>query len=534
MDRLTNLSKVFTSIVITFGVVFCLAGATVAYSQCAPIEEAILLASDGVAGEKFGVSVAIDGDYAVVGSYRAYHDGIQTGAAFIYHFDGSQWVEEAKLIEPSGEALYNYGLAVAIEGETVVVSAPHATVGYTTWAGMVYVYGRVAGVWTLQQSLAMPEPGFDDMFGFALSLSGDGLLIGSTTGSIWERPMDRTAFVYRFNGTSWLEEARLTHPHPDIPAQSYFGESVSLSGNIAVVGARHAYNGVILSGGAFVFHFDGTTWTEQAELFAEDLVNVESVGFSVAVDGDVVVLGAPDMTLPGMSNAGTTFVFRFDGTQWNQEAALISPDVVPGDNFGRQVGVKGDVIVVTAHGTDNACVDYPYCNSGSAFVFRDDGSQWVLDQEFEASDGMDGDSFGGSDLATDGVKVLVPSYWADDQGSKSGKAYIFSLNCSSVVSGVDHAFPDRTATLHPNYPNPFNPATTIRFSLRTSEDVTLAVYDVSGRLIRVVVKENFAAGDHEVMWYGQDELGRSAPSGVYFVRLSVGDVVESQKVVLSK
>ncbi len=535
MDRFTNLSSVASSIVLAAGIVFYLVGATAVYGQCSPVEDAILLASDGAADFWFGGAVAIDGDYAVVGSYKTYDEGVRTGAAYIYHFDGSQWVEEAKLVEPSGQADYKYGWAVAVQGETVIVTAPSTSIpGVASDAGVVHVYGRDGGVWTLQQTLAMLDAAGSDMFGKSVSLSGDGLLIGAETDNAFGRPITRTAFVYRFNGTSWFEEARLVHPQSFSFAQSGFGETVALSGDTAVVGADNAHNGVGYTGGAYVFHFDGTTWTEQAELFADDLVNPEMVGFSVAIDGDAIVLGAKDTTLPGMSFAGTAFVFRFDSTQWNQEAALVSPDVVAGDHFGYRVVIKDDVLIATAAGTDNACVGDPYCESGSAFIYRHDGSQWVLDQEFEASDAMAGDRFGQGSLATDGVNVLVPSHWADDQGSNSGKAYVFSLNCTSVVAGVSNPLPGRVATLHQNYPNPFNPATTIRFSLRTSEKVTLAVYDVSGRLIRMVAEQGFAAGEHEVTWHGLDEFGKAAPSGVYLVRMNAGGVVESQKVLLSK
>ena len=99
---------------------------------------------------------------------------------------------------------------------------------------------------------------------------------------------------------------------------------------------------------------------------------------------------------------------------------------------------------------------------------------------------------------------------------------------------MESPLPGRVVSLHQNYPNPFNPATTIRFSLRATEEVTLAVYDVTGRLIRTIAERSFAAGEHEVTWRGRDERGGAAPSGVYFVRLNAGGAVESQKIVLNK
>jgi hypothetical protein len=88
--------------------------------------------------------------------------------------------------------------------------------------------------------------------------------------------------------------------------------------------------------------------------------------------------------------------------------------------------------------------------------------------------------------------------------------------------------------LQPNYPNPFNPSTSLVFQLDRAQEVTLAVYDAAGRRIALVADDVFQPGRHEKRWDGRDEQGRMAPAGVYFAQLRVGDAIESRKMALIK
>jgi hypothetical protein len=103
------------------------------------------------------------------------------------------------------------------------------------------------------------------------------------------------------------------------------------------------------------------------------------------------------------------------------------------------------------------------------------------------------------------------------------------------TTGIDEGGVPTAFALHPCYPNPFNPTTKIRFDLPRISRVTLQVYDMSGRLVRVLVQdENFPPGRHEVAWMGRDEMGRLAAAGVYFYRLQADTFLETQRMTLVK
>jgi hypothetical protein len=83
--------------------------------------------------------------------------------------------------------------------------------------------------------------------------------------------------------------------------------------------------------------------------------------------------------------------------------------------------------------------------------------------------------------------------------------------------------------LHPSYPNPFNPITTIKFSVETFHATSISIYNLTGRLVETLVNERLLSGKHEITWNAS-----SQPSGVYFVKLSNGESVQTQKLILLK
>ncbi len=205
-----------------------------------------------------------------------------------------------------------------------------------------------------------------------------------------------------------------------------------MEGDVALIGAGHLHDdgGDVAYGAAYVFRYNGATWVEEQELLASDSAFRDGFGWSVSISGDVALIGAPGDDDNG-SGSGSAYLFRFDpGTsQWIEDTKLTASDAAVADNFGFAVVVSGDTAVITAPGNDDACPGFPTCDSGAAYVFRYDPqtSRWVEQEKLLASDAAGGDGFGVS-VSISGEVALIGAHRDDDNGLSSGSGYVFRFD----------------------------------------------------------------------------------------------------------
>jgi hypothetical protein len=347
-----------------------------------------------VAGDLFGYSVSISGDYAIVG---AYIKNSYKGAAYIYKRDGTTWTEQANF---TGEAASDqFGYSVSISGDYAIVGAAVNDTG----TGAAYIYTRSGTSWTQQQELNGEATSY---FGWSVSISGDYAIVGA--------PYDDTAFnnagaayIFKRDGTTWTEQDKLLGE----AASDQFGESVSISGDYAIVGAyiKNSFTGV-----AYIFKRDGTTWTEQANFDGE--ATSDSFGQSVSISGDYAIVGAQGNDT-AFSNAGTAYIYKRDGTSWTQQKKLLGETA--DDYFGRSVSISGDYVIVGAQGNDTA-----FSDAGAAYIYKRDGTSWTQQKKLlgEATS----DSFGWS-VSISGDYAIVGAPYEDTGGGSAGAAYIYEL-----------------------------------------------------------------------------------------------------------
>lgn len=368
-------------------------------------------ASDGAAGDNFGWSVAVSGDTAIAG---AWGDDGGKGSAYIYTRSGDTWTQRAKVTASDGAAGDHFGWAVAISGDTAVVGAiDDADRGMST--GAAYVFTGSGGTWTQQAKLTADDGASGDIFGFSVAISGDTAVVGA-------RNADRagywsgSAWVFTRTGTSWTQQAELASANQ--AANDWFGFSVAVEGDTALIGACTDGDNGAYSGSAFVFTRSGTTWTQEATLTASDGASGDYFGSSVAISGDTAIIGATNDDDSG-SNSGSAFVFTRSGATWTQQAKLLASDGASNDGLGDSVALSGDTAVIGARGdADNGL------NSGSAFVFNRSGTTWTQNAKLLASDGAASDSFGTS-VAISGDTAMVGAYYAANNGIRSGAVYFF-------------------------------------------------------------------------------------------------------------
>ena len=221
-----------------------------------------------------------------------------------------------------------------------------------------------------------------------------------------------------------IEQAKLMAS--DAQASDYFGYSVAVAGDTVVVGARDEDSEGLNAGAAYVFVRNGTTWTEQAKLMASDAQAGDWFGYSVAVSGDTVVVGAYYEDSGG-SDAGAAYVFVRNGTSWSQQGKLVAGDAQADDQFGQSVAISGDTVVVGAHYEDDGGSD-----AGAAYVFVYDGTAWTEQDKLVAGDAQVDGRFGYS-VAVSGDTVVVG---ASGEGSYAGAAYVF-IDDAIFADGFD-------------------------------------------------------------------------------------------------
>ena len=500
-------------------------------------ETALLTAADGALNDKFGNSVAIEGDTVVVGAHQ--HDAnsnLDAGGAYVFARDSNsgKWSQEAKLIASDGAASDEFGVSVALDGDKAVVGAhldDNSDLFYTN-SGSVYVFTREPDAWSETVKLEVPVATLEDRFGYSVALSGGTVLAGAPKPEYRDStntPVTRPGLAYamdvagRTDAKTWTDvgATELTEvganynyrvtglnndqeyafrvrsvnaignnpsaetlsatpllTEPDRPTgltavagsrrvnlswdRSYdssidgyqaltlkidkltasnskendnFGWAVAMDDGTAVVGAPQDHT---RNGAAYVFIRDsGGSWSEVAQLTASDGALDDEFGHSVAVDGNTIVIGAPqdDDNVSNLRNFGSAYVFTMPGGGWagniTETAKLTASDGAADDEFGHSVAVDGDTVVVGAHQANlEDTGNNPLNNSGAAYVFIKPASRWATgDETAKLTESVSGralhDRFGQS-VAVQGDTVVVGAHLDDHKGSDAGAVFVFT------------------------------------------------------------------------------------------------------------
>lgn len=411
----SNENKKWCGIIV---VIVCLAMVGVVRADW--LEKQKLLASDGVTNDQFGKSVSVSGEYAIVG---ADYDDSSTGSAYIFKHDGTSWVQQTKLTASDRSANDRFGYSAFISGDFAIVGAPHDDDnGY--WSGSAYVFKRDGENWTQEAKLIPSDGSNGDEFGISVSISTDYAIVGAYRDN--DNGSDSgSAYIFKRDGSNWAQQAKLTAS--DAAANDYFGKPVSISGDYVIVAANGDDDDGDRSGSAYIFKRDGTGWIQQAKLTASDAAAGDLFAESVSISGNYAIVGAYLDDDKG-TNSGSAYIFKRNGTDWIEEAKLIASDGAADDSFGVSVSINGDYAVVGAWMNDTYGMD-----SGSAYIFKWDGTSWVQQQKLIVSDGESGDLLGHS-VSVSGNHAIVGAFEDDDKGTNSGSAYIFVLEPADPVA----------------------------------------------------------------------------------------------------
>lgn len=376
--------------------------------------------ADGLGDDYFGWAVALSHDVALVGALRDDAPNALQGSAYVFTRSGTTWTQQAQLTADEGEGYEEFGISVALDGDTALVGAWLDDIGANRNQGSANVFARSGSVWTQQATLTPGDAEEYDNFGWSVAIAGDTALVGAMGDDVGVNSNQGSAYVFTRSGTNWTQQAKLTAD--DGVASDFFGVAVALSNNTALVGMWEGGSRVTSSPGAvYVFTRSGVTWSQQAKLTAADGAAGDEFGTSVALDGDVALVGAYSDDIAANSDQGSTYVFIRNGTTWTQQAKLTSDDGASGDRFGASIALDGDAVLVGAHRDDIGTNS----DQGSAYFITRNGTTWTQQAKLTVNDGASGDNFGVS-VALSGDEAVVGAYGADiGANSNQGAAYVF-------------------------------------------------------------------------------------------------------------
>ena len=382
----------------------------------APVEQK-LTGADGAGGDLFGSAVAVDGDTVVVGALLDDNaNGTDAGAAYVFVLSGATWSQQAKLLASDGVGGDRFGNSVALDGDVLIVGAYFDDNANGTSAGAAYVFNRSGNTWTEEAKLVASDGLPNHQFAKQVVIDADTVVAGAPG------PADSgftagAAYVFAGSGASWTEQAKLSPPAPLTDDQ--FGRHVGIRLDTAVVGAEHDDTSGSNAGAAYIFSRSGTAWSLDAKLLAGDGATDDQFG-TVAVDGGTVLVGSYADDNANGTNAGAVYVFAGSGATWSEQAKLLASDGSSEDRFGRNgVALSGGAALVGAfqHDTNGA-------DAGAAYLFARTGSSWMESQKLLPVDVGSEDRFGYA-TAIDRSTLAVGAYGDDDLGTDAGAVYVY-------------------------------------------------------------------------------------------------------------
>jgi hypothetical protein len=460
------------------------------------VQQGYLKASNTNTNDQFGYFIAFSGDTLVVGAPQegsnatgvngdqANNSAPNSGAVYVFTRTGGVWAQQAYLKASNTNAGDQFGVSVAISGDTLAVGAMFEDSNATgvngnqadnsaSSSGAVYVFTRIAGVWSQQAYLKASNTDAGDNFGVTVALKDDTLAVAAyseasnatgVNGNEADNSEPGSGAVYVFTRTAgvWSQQAYVK------PSNSggLFGYGVALVGDTLAVGApfeASAATGVNgnqtdtsapLAGAVYVFTRTAGTWSQQAYLKASNTDAGDRFGHDLQIDGETLAVGArfeasavggvnanqSDNSAP---NAGAVYIFTRTGGAWSQQAYLKASNAGANKNFSGSITIEGDMLAVgsrledsDATGIDGNQANSNAPDSGAVYLFKRSAGVWTQTHYVKASNANAGDEFGDS-IALSGGSLVVAGWFeasnatgvngnqTDNNAPMSGAVYIF-------------------------------------------------------------------------------------------------------------
>jgi FG-GAP repeat len=396
---------------------------TNAISEYNPVADA-----NGEIFDRFGSSVSISGNYAIVGARNDdVGANIDQGSVSIYQFNGVNWVLMQKITDAMGASNDNFGNSVSISGNYAIVGANEDDVGANADQGSVSIYQLTGGSWVLMQKITDATGAASDFFGNSVSISGNYVIVGAFADDIGANPNQGSANIYQLTGGSWVLMQKIADATG--ATGDFFGISVCISDNYAIVGASSDDVGVnIDQGSSSIYQLTSGSWVLMNKITDATGVNYDNFGNSVSISGNYAIVGASNDDVGANADQGSVSIYQLTGGSWVLMQKITDATGAASDYFGVSVFISGNYVIVGASNDDVGA----NVTQGSATAYQRIGLGWqkvqyIIDPSGVGSVfGIGGDRFG-SKVSIDATskRFLIS---AIGYASSSGKVVFGKLN----------------------------------------------------------------------------------------------------------
>lgn len=449
------------------------------------VETDKLVASVRSQNGRFGASVAMSEEYAVIGTHPFTS---HTGRVYIFKKQNdNSWAQVQSLVMGG----FSFGKAIAIYQDTLVVTADSAN----SSQGAAYIFNLDSnGEWVFTQEISGADLNGGDNFGVDVDIYENTIVVGSSLGNFdanGENEINDAGTAYIFekdmNGT-WAETKKITASTRGL--MDYFGGAVGVTDGFVFVGAENGGSGS--DGLVHVFKKENNDWSEVQQIRGADsgLDNFGNFGVSIAVDNDLLVVGSSEMDYDGpgpimYSDAGAAYIFKRNAQgDWNEMQKVTASDVAEDDLFGYDVAIHGDKLLVGAYFEDeDAANSNTMDKAGSAYLFSlNSANQWVETQKIVASDRESIDYFGWA-VSMWGDHLIIGALREshDENGDnyllRSGSAYVYQTETSLSTE-------DQSLSSIDIYPNPTTDAVHLRFD-KVQDWIKVRLTSITGQTLTI-------------------------------------------------
>ncbi len=368
------------------------------------------IASDGESKDYYGISTDLDGSRIVIGAYENNSSGVNSGAAYIYEYNGMDWAE-TKIVGSDTTDDDNYGVSVAMDGNFVVVGSPRDN-NIDLDVGSIYVYEYNGTDW-VETKIVPSDAEQDDFFGFNIDINGTSIVASSNSGRE-SSSGPASIYIYEYDGMNWNETKLQASDHFD---GNHFGSSVSIHGNRVLVGAPRA-NGLVNGCGAtYLYEKIGNFWKETKIIASDGDDTQDDFGVSVCVHQDKFVVGSNKDNVYD-THSGSVYLFEWTGNSWD-ETKLIPPTGRSSDLFGDEVSINENFILVSAPGYNDISQKF-----GAVYLFENRDNSW-MSTRFLMPETILAQRYGSS-LALNDSLFIVGASQDDVNGINSGSAFLYA------------------------------------------------------------------------------------------------------------
>ena len=516
------------------GILLCISNVIFAQGYA---ETQKIIASDPGNAFYFGYDVAIQGDVAVIGSRDATYQGNgPLGVAYILKKNSNNlWEEQQLLAAPDGAQFDSYGASVAIDGDYIVIGAngqryDAAGTNNVSQAGAVYIYKNDGNDnWVLEQKITASDRESGSWFGLDVAIHDNRIIVGCGRNSYDASGQNYllragAAYIFEKDGSNvWSQVVKLVAP--DRATEDRLGYAVSIYGDYASVGAytededENGNNTISQAGSVYTFKRDiNGNWNFQQKLVPNVRPdNSERLGWSLDMDGDYIVAGAHYADEPNSSN-GAFYIFERDTNDtWIQVEKFVNPDGIQGEGFGYDVAIDGNNILIGAYqdylittGTTNI--------HGTVYYYTKElgTDTWMYQNKMLASNWQDTEvhNFGFS-VDLDGDYAIVGDWISDEQDpitnnvyNEAGAAYLLEFDPNLAVLSTNTI--DNISVNA--YPNPVQDYLNINFE-ESYEEVKITIYDMLGKSMLSKIYSNCST----------IRLPFTVEKGLYMVKIQTGN-----------